>query len=97
MGRVLVVHLAVIGGMFLVAVTQRPTSFFAVFIALKLLLELGTALPQARLSAAGAPGWLGWVRRFGRPGELDAVWNQAATDELRKQNENEEVLDHVPT
>jgi len=95
-GRLLVVHLGIIGGMVLLAVTHRPTSFFAVFIALKLLLELGLALPQARLSAAGPPGWLGWARRFGKPGEIDAVWRKAASDELQKQRADEEVLDHVP-
>lgn len=97
MGRIFVVHLGLLGGFFLLAITRRPAAFFAVFIGFKLLLELTSALPKAKISPSRAPRWLGWMRRFGKPGEFEQVWQLAASDEQRKEREAEEVLDHVPT
>lgn len=91
-GRLLVVHLALIGGAFLLSLTARPSSFFAVFIALKLVLDLGLALPHAALSPGRVPLWLAWARPFAKPGKVDEVWKEVASDELRKEHDDEEVL-----
>jgi hypothetical protein len=48
LGRMVVVHLALIGGVFFLAATGRETSFFLVFVLLKALFDLLSALPLGR-------------------------------------------------
>ena len=53
-GRDVVVHLAIIGGMFFLLMTHRDASFFTIFIALKALFEISAALPRRNQPAAAA-------------------------------------------
>jgi Family of unknown function (DUF6498) len=96
LGRMIVVHLGLIGGVFLLAMTERPAAFFAAFLLLKLLFDIGTALPQPRELPGEPPRYIGWARRLGKPGELDASWKAAVEAERRKLVEAEEVLAEPP-
>jgi hypothetical protein len=46
LGRVFIVHLAIIGGMFFMAWRDTPGAFFGVFVWLKALSDVGSMLPQ---------------------------------------------------
>lgn len=46
MGRVVLVHLAILGGMVFLASRGTPGAFFSVFIALKFLADAGTLMPR---------------------------------------------------
>lgn len=46
LGRVLLVHLAILGGMMFLAARGTPDAFFSIFIALKFLADLGTLMPR---------------------------------------------------
>jgi uncharacterized protein DUF6498 len=92
LGRMLVVHLGLIAGVFFLALTERPTTFFLAFVVLKLLLDVGTALPGNDRLPAEPPRYVRWVRAFGKPGEFDADWRRAVEAEQRKLSEAEEVL-----
>jgi hypothetical protein len=96
LGRMLVVHLGLIAGVFVLALTERPASFFAGFVILKLLLDVGTALPRNDRLPGEPPRYVRWARKLGKPGEFDAAWRQAAEDERRKLSEAEEVLRAPP-
>jgi Family of unknown function (DUF6498) len=92
MGRVFVVHLAIIGGMFYMAWRDTPGAFFGVFIWLKALTDIGSILPQ--WNPRDPPRWL--VKTMGvfpkQKGEtFEEYWRrtekqtekQAAKDEER--------------
>jgi hypothetical protein len=99
LGRMLVVHLGLIGGAFILALTERPAGFFAGFVVLKLLFDVGAALPAGPAGQelpAEPPRYVRWARRFGKPGEFDAAWRQAAEAERRKLIEAEEALPAPP-
>ncbi|KUI34311.1 hypothetical protein AU195_19420 [Mycobacterium sp. IS-1496] len=90
-GRVIVVHLTLIFGMVGVAVTGAPSTFFGVFIVLKTLFAISTALPQWEPEAA--PTW--FSRLMNRlpnvhPGRtFEEFWaaDRAAERARREQNE----------
>lgn len=92
LGRMLVVHLGLIAGVGVLALTERPATFFIGFVVLKLLLDLGTALPRNDQLPGEPPRSVRWARGLGKPGEFDAAWRQAAEAERRKLSEAEEVL-----
>ena len=48
MGRVMLVHMAILGGMLFFAWKGQPESFFAVFIWLKFIADAGSFLPQVQ-------------------------------------------------
>jgi hypothetical protein len=96
LGRMLVVHLGLIAGVFVLALTERPTSFFIGFVILKLLLDVGTALPGSDQLPGEPPRYVRWARKLGKPGEFDAAWRQATEAERRKLSEAEEVLRAPP-
>lgn len=62
LGRMLVVHLTIVLGMFALAATDAPESLFAVFIAFKTLVDLGSRAPKPM--AKEPPKWL--VQQKGR-------------------------------
>ena len=91
-GRMLVLHLALIGGAFVLFWTERPASFFVVFVVLKLLYDLAAAAPWKQELPLEAPGF---VRALGRmvnkPGVED-VWKKEVEAQRRKQIEDEEPM-----
>lgn len=92
LGRVVVVHLTLIFGFVAVAVTDAPSSLFGVFIVLKTLYALSSALPQ--WEPATAPAWLSrLMNRMPnvRPDErFEDVWVEDRADELERRARNEE-------
>ncbi len=96
LGRMIVLHLSLIGGAFLLAATDEPTAFFAVFVGFKLLFDVATAFPQTQVVGPEPPRFLRWARRIGKPGEFDEVWRKEAEAQRLKMIQDEEVLDHVP-
>ena len=54
LGRVVLVHLSIIVGMFLFAWLERPGAFFGFFVGCKVLADLSAFLPSARPGHAGA-------------------------------------------
>ena len=64
-GRIAVVHLALIFGMFVAAITDSPARMFGVFVVIKTLFSLSTALPQH--TPAAPPAWLSRAMNRIRP------------------------------
>lgn len=93
LGRVVLVHLSVIGGMALLAWWGEPRSFFGIFVVLKLLADLGGVLPQIQPTSE-PPRWITWaVARFGKPGEFEQYWRDTHVQEKREAEEDEQVWD----
>ncbi len=68
LGRVVLVHLSIIVGMFLLAWLERADAFFAFFVGCKVLSDATSLLPRVDSGTPGAPPqWLSWLmRRFPR-------------------------------
>jgi hypothetical protein len=93
MGRVVLVHLALVGGMFLAVSRDAPSSFFSVFIALKLVTDIGAVLPQ--VDPKEPPRWLVAVmKRFPKQkGEsFEDYWRRTRSAELAQAEQDEQVL-----
>jgi Family of unknown function (DUF6498) len=80
LGRVVVVHLTLIIGLFAVAITGAPSTMFGVFVVFKTLYSLSTALPQSNPVAA--------PKRFGR--KFDDQWAKDRAAEVERRDKNEE-------
>jgi hypothetical protein len=100
MGRVVLVHVAIIFGMGLVIWLDKPGSFFWVFGGLKTLSDIGglfasKSAAQAGASAAPAapPKWAKSVIGKIAPGEdFDAYWKRERERELAEAAADEEVV-----
>ncbi|MEO3760547.1 DUF6498-containing protein [Mycobacterium sp. B14F4] len=94
LGRVIVVHFTLIFGMLGVAVTGAPAALFGLFVVLKTLYALGSALPQ--YSPATAPRWLsGLMNRLPNvhPGErFEQYWADEQAEEADRRERNEEPV-----
>jgi hypothetical protein len=90
-GRVAVVHLTLVLGMFAAAMTDA-SALFGVFVVLKTLYALSMALPQS--DPATAPDWLSrLMNRFPgvRPGQrFEDAWAKDRADEVERRGRNEE-------
>ncbi|MCT7659850.1 DUF6498-containing protein [Mycobacterium deserti] len=92
LGRVVVVHLTIVFGLFLAAITGAPNALFGLFIVLKTLYALSTVLPQ--WEPAHPPQWLS--RLMNRmpnvhPGErFEDFWTKDRAAEARRRERNEE-------
>jgi hypothetical protein len=91
LGRVILVHIALIGGIGLAAWLNKPKAFFVVFIGLKLLSELSSSLPQ--WDPEKPPAWLNrLMERFGLPsGQFEEYWRVGRAAHLRHRQEDEQV------
>jgi hypothetical protein len=91
LGRVVVVHLTLVFGMFGAAMTDA-SALFGVFVVLKTLYALSTALPQ--WEPATAPDWLSRVMNRlpnVHPGErFEDMWAQDRADEAERRERNEQ-------
>ncbi len=101
LGRMLIVHLGLIGGIALFIWTERPASFFVVFVFLKLLFDLGAALPWKQELPAEEPGWLRKLLKLvpKPPGVAEEVWRKEVEEVYRKQVEaqrRKQVEDEEP-
>ena len=93
LGRVVVVHLTLIFGLFGVALTDAPSALFSVFVALKTLYSLSLLLPQWEPTTA--PGWLSRVMNRlpnVRPGErFEEAWAKDRADEANRREKNDQA------
>lgn len=91
-GRVIVVHFTLIFGLVGIALTGAPSALFGVFVVLKTLYALSTALPQ--WEPAKPPSWL--TRMLNRlpnvrPGQrFEDYWAKDRADEAERRDRNEQ-------
>lgn len=92
LGRVVVVHLTLVFGMFGAAITDT-SALFGVFVVLKTLYAVSTALPQ--WEPATAPEWLSHVMNRlpnVHPGQrFEEMWVKDRADEAERREGNEEL------
>jgi hypothetical protein len=90
LGRIFVVHLTIIFGMFGAMFFHAPSALFAVFAALKTLVDLGSALPQPEPKLE-PPSWLLFLdKKPKKDGEtFSENWRRTelAARKLREENE----------
>ncbi|MCV7279439.1 hypothetical protein H7J88_07245 [Mycolicibacterium flavescens] len=94
LGRVIVVHLTLIFGLLGVAITGAPSTLFGVFVALKTLYAVGSALPQ--YDPATAPRWLSAAMNRlpnAHPGRrFEDFWAEDRAKEAERRRRNEEPV-----
>ena len=91
-GRVLVVHLAILGGMVFLAWRGRPEAFFSVFVALKFMTDLGTILPQ--WNPREPPRWLVRAMKMfpqDKGESFEAYWRRTRAEEEVQAKQDEGV------
>lgn len=93
LSRVMVVHLTLLIGFVAIAVTDAPDKFFGVFVVLKTMASLSTALPQ--WEPAQPPRWLSNVLNrvpSAKPGKrFEEAWADERTEERQRLEANEQV------
>ncbi|MGV0850122.1 DUF6498-containing protein [Mycolicibacterium phlei] len=99
LGRLVVVHLTLIFGMFGVVVTGAPSALFGVFVVVKTLFALGAVLPQYEPETP--PRWLSAVLNrvpSVRPGErFEDYWAESTAAEEERRRRNEEPVSRPNT
>ena len=98
MGRVLVLHLAIIFGMMAMVATESPVAVLYVLIGLKTLWDLAAAASSAKADSVpeNAPQWVGSfadkvASQHGGAAKIQADWKRARDDLLRAAREDEQV------
>jgi uncharacterized protein DUF6498 len=90
LSRIVVIHLTLIFGLIGIAVTDAPDALFGIFVVLKTLAALSTALPQWEPTVA--PGWLSRTmnRVPVRPGaRFEDSWTKGLEAESSRRERNE--------
>jgi hypothetical protein len=91
-GRVGVVHIALIVGIFIAAATDTPARVFGVFVVLKSLYSMSTALPH--WAPRTSPRWLNRLmnRVLPEPAgkRFEDVWATDQASEVRRREQNEQ-------
>ena len=96
LGRVLILHLTIIFGMFAIAFTESPYGFLYVLVGLKTLADVGGALAREEPLPDKPPGWAsGIASRVGKaPGQAKAdfetEWRREIEASKRQTQEDEE-------
>lgn len=94
LGRVVLVHLAILGGFFLASWREGEDVAFLPFALLKTLADLAAFLPTRRAAAdpdAPPPAWLAGTMERLRPGDFAAHWVASKREAARLAAEDEEV------
>ena len=93
LSRVMVVHLTLLIGFVAIAVTDAPDTFFGVFVVLKTMASLSTALPQ--WEPRHPPKWLSSVLNrvpSASPGKrFEEAWADERTEERQRLEANEQM------
>ncbi len=91
LSRVMVIHLTLLIGFVAIAVTDTPSTFFGVFVVLKTMASLSTALPQ--WEPAQPPKWLSSALNripSAKPGKrFEDAWADERTEERQRMEANE--------
>ncbi len=91
LSRILLVHVAILGGMVFFAMRGTPWAFFSVFVVLKALADLGSRLPEPNRDEP--PRWLAAVMNLfpRQKGEtFEAYWRRTRAAEIKQEHEDEE-------
>jgi Family of unknown function (DUF6498) len=92
LGRIVVVHLTLIFGLFAVALTGASSALFGMFVVLKTMYALALVLPQ--WEPARPPGWLSHVMNRvpnAHPGErFEDLWVKDRAQEAERRDRNEQ-------
>lgn len=93
LGRIFVVHMTILGGMFAMMFWNAPAGLFLVFAGLKTLMDFGGAFPHKELSTE-PPRWAKHLDRIKTPdGEsFSEHWRRTEAREQRIREENERIL-----
>ena len=93
LGRIFVVHLTIIFGMFAMAYFHAPAGFFLAFAGLKFLMDLGSVFPHKELDLE-PPRWAKRLDRIKSPdGEsFSEHWRRTEMEQRRLREANEQVL-----
>jgi hypothetical protein len=96
LGRVVLVHLSVIGGMALLAWWGEPRAFFGIFVVLKLLADIGGVLPQIRPTSERRAGSPGRSRvSASRASSRVEYWRESHARDRKEAEEDEQVWDEA--
>jgi hypothetical protein len=91
LGRVLILHLGLLGGAVLLVKFETPVTFLAVIVLLKTLLELVASNAESPLPTE-PPRWFVFAaKKTGR--DASEEWAQVLADETRQSEEDEMVLE----
>jgi hypothetical protein len=91
LGRMLVVHLTIILGMFALVLFDNPLGLFLVFAVLKTMVELSARLPQ--YDPPEPPTWLVRImRHFSSEADFVAYWRQERAAQQHRNEQDELVL-----
>lgn len=94
-GRIVLVQLVIIGGMFLTFSTNSPRGLFGLFMILKTLTDLGSFLPQ--YNPKEAPRWLAKLMdkvpaKDGSKETFSEFWRKTDEAEAARRQRNEEIF-----
>jgi hypothetical protein len=99
LGRVVMVHLSILLGMFLFAWLEQPWWFFSVFVTLKAMLDIGSLLPQWEPNQP--PAWLARTMnripkstsaRGPKDETFEEYWARTNREEAAQRTRDEEVV-----
>ena len=99
LGRVVMVHLSILFGMFLFLAMDKPWWFFSVFVSLKAMLDIGSIVPPWQPKEP--PAWLAraanWIdrttgHRSSNPETFEAYWARTTREEAAERARDEEVV-----
>lgn len=101
LGRVVMVHLSILGGVLLFAAAGQPRWFFSTFVVLKALVDIGGLLPRWQYRPDTPPAWieksvsaLGGASGSGRKkGSFAEHWQRVVRKEREQHARDEEVVD----
>lgn len=93
LGRVVAIHLILLGGMFAIAFFKAPTPILIALVVIKLMADLSSVVPQMK-TGQKPPGCLLFLNRFNKPGEesFDAYWARSHQQEEEQNARDEEVV-----
>lgn len=90
-GRIMLIHLSLIGGMVLLTWRGESNAFLAVFMALKTIADISALLPRFQPNPERAPGWIsGAANKLKPSGDFDAYWREQQESERKRAAEDEQ-------
>lgn len=92
-GRIALMHFTLIFGMFGAAVTDSPAGFFSVFVGLKTLYAISSAVPQwePKTPPAWLSGAMNRIRREPKGQRFEDMWVKDQESEVARRKRNEQA------
>ncbi len=89
LARVLVLHLMVVFGTFLMIRYETPMTFFGILVALKALLDLAASGERVETPPRNPPGWLVALAKKQGIDDMDREWARILAEQKRRAEEDE--------